>query len=310
MDFTAGNRGSVRQEIPAVLSEESDDSLVENETPSKIRRITMPAQSRGIAHVTPRRSSIVVSPSKSAMKSTGIATHSSQTSQTTQTSQTLPTSQPSRLSAQERMQRLQFYMKQIPKGLEAIPESEIQTHVKSLLSQTVQEIKETQESLNDQLMTADPSRRELIDFLLVVTNDIIAELETIRPAENRRMSLREESMRTPVKSPRHGVSVAVSSNKPVSSSKEDKSDASQQVLQAIEKNPTLSYEVRAKQIILFDRVVSCVQSCWNGMSCRFESVFPPWMQKRSLLCWISREFATCGPRTEIVFSFSIFVFVC
>lgn len=159
------------------------------------------------------------------------------------------------------MQRLQFYMKQIPKGLEAIPESEIQTHVKSLLSQTVQEIKETQESLNDQLMTADPSRRELIDFLLVVTNDIIAELETIRPAENRRMSLREESMRTPVKSPRHGVSVAVSSNEPVSSSKEDKSDASQQVLQAIEKNPTLSYEVRAKQIILFDRVVSCVQSC-------------------------------------------------
>ena len=265
MDFTAGMRGSVnqgngvpraQQENPAVFSEESDDSLVENETPSKIRRVTMPAQSRGIAHVTPRRSSIVVSPSKSAVKSTALATPSSQTSQT---SQTLATSQPSRLSAQERLQRLQFYMKQIPKGLEAIPESEIQTHVKSLLSQTVQEIKETQESLNDQLMTADPSRRELIDFLLVVTNDIIAELETIRPAENRRMSLREESMRTPVKSPRRAVSMAVG-KKPVSSSKEDRSDASQQVLQAIEKNPTLSYEVRAKQIILFDRVVSCVQS--------------------------------------------------
>ena len=153
MDFTAGMRGSVnqgngvpraQQENPAVFSEESDDSLVENETPSKIRRVTMPAQSRGIAHVTPRRSSIVVSPSKSAVKSTALATPSSQTSQT---SQTLATSQPSRLSAQERLQRLQFYMKQIPKGLEAIPESEIQTHVKSLLSQTVQEIKETQESL-------------------------------------------------------------------------------------------------------------------------------------------------------------------
>ena len=175
-------------------------------------------------------------------------------SQMSQMSQPL---QPTRLSAQERLQRLQFYMKQIPKGLEAIPESEIQTHVKSLLSQTVQEIKETQESLNDQLMTADPSRRELIDFLLVVTNDVIAELETIRPAENRRMSLREESLRTPVKSARPGTPVAVSS-KPVSSGKENKTEASQQVMQAIEKDLTLSYQVRAKQIVLFDRVVTCV----------------------------------------------------
>lgn len=234
----------------------------------------MPAQSRGIAHVTPRRSSIVVSPTKAAPRAAAAASPVAQPVQTAHAAltaltahsalaesagQTLPAMQPARLSAQERLQRLQFYMKQIPKELEAVPESEIQTHVKSLLSQTVQEIKETQESLNDQLMTADPSRRELIDFLLVVTNDVIAELETIRPAENRRMSLREEAMRTPVKSPRHGISMAAG-GKPVSSSKESRPEASQQVLQAIEKDPTLSYEIRAKQIIFFDRAVACVQS--------------------------------------------------
>ena len=124
-------------------------------------------------------------------------------------------------------------------------ESEIRSHVKSLLSQSVQEIKETQESLNDQVMTADPLRKELIDFLLVVTDDVIAELETIRPAENRRMSMREENLRTPIKSPK---------KTPLS----QESDLAEQVLQAIENDRILSNEVKAKQVVLFDRIASCV----------------------------------------------------
>ena len=215
-----------RKDSPVELSSDSEDSLIEK-TPLKIRRVTVPALSRGIAHITPRRSSIIVSPSKTASVAS------------------LPSSQPLRLSAQERSQRLQFYMNQIPKGLETMPESEIRSHVKSLLSQSVQEIKETQESLNDQVMTADPLRKELIDFLLVVTDDVIAELETIRPAENRRMSMREENMRTPIKSP-----------KKIPLSQEN--DLAEQVLQAIENDRILSNEVKAKQVVLFDRIASCI----------------------------------------------------
>lgn len=69
-------------------SDSSNDSILSPQTPVKRSRLSLPTSpSKGIARVTPRRSSILVSPSKTARQG--------------------------RFTVQERSQRYAFYVKQV-----------------------------------------------------------------------------------------------------------------------------------------------------------------------------------------------------
>lgn len=91
--LTGGIDDSMSEEIEKDSLSSDEDSIITQEvlnTPTKNRRLSMPnSPSKGIAHINPRRSSILVSPSKHVPSSTN------------------------RLSVSERNQRLQFYMKQV-----------------------------------------------------------------------------------------------------------------------------------------------------------------------------------------------------
>ena len=226
-------------ESDTLNAESSDDSILSTplQTPTRNRRCSLPiSPSRGVPRVSSRRSSILVTPTKAAVSP-----------------------RPLHLSQLERSQRLQFFMKQIPADL---PSAEICTQIKTYLSQSLNEIRESRDSLQDQLITTkDEQKKNTLEFLLKITEDIATELETIRdtPTRSRRMTIGDTSLSSPLKSPQKSLPMdLVSPSKTLSQRPTVSEDTINRVKAAIEKDHGLSYLVSTKQIVSFDKLASCV----------------------------------------------------
>lgn len=232
--------------------ESSDDSILGTplQTPTRSRRSSLPTSpSRGVPRLTSRRSSILVTPTKAPVSP-----------------------RPLYLSQLERSQRLQFFMKQIPPDL---PAAEIRTQIKTFLSQSLNEIRESHESLQEQLnATTDEQKKNMLEFLLKITEDLITELETIKetPTRNRRVTIGDTSLTSPLKSPQKSLPAdLVSPSKGLSRRPMVSEDTVNRVKAAIEKDHGLSYLVSTKQIVSFDKLASCV---WIGSLFEYRFVAP------------------------------------
>lgn len=118
-------------------------------------------------------------------------------------------------------------------------------------------MKETVTDLQEQLKKAGEDQQPILSFLLQISFDLIAELESIRPAEKRRQSIMEEKLKeTPRKS---FIPSLKSPIKKKAVNLEVSDDTVKKVHLAIEKDKNLQYLVDTKQVVYFDRIATCVQ---------------------------------------------------
>lgn len=129
----------------------------------------------------------------------------------------------------------------------------MQTQIYSILSRSSEEIKETIQSLQEQEKQCTEESKPIVTFLLQISLDLIKELESIRPVDNRRQAIIEDKkletprksiMRSPIKKRVETFDVS--------------EDTMKKIHMAIEKDKNLSYQIEAKQAVSFDHLVSCV----------------------------------------------------
>lgn len=129
----------------------------------------------------------------------------------------------------------------------------MQTQIYSILSRSLEEIKETIQSLQEQEQQCNEESKPVVTFLLQISLDLVKELESIRPEENRRQSITgDKKVETPRKS------VLRSPIKKRVETFDVSEDTMKKIHMAIERDKNLSYQIEAKQTVSFDHMVSCV----------------------------------------------------
>ena len=116
----------------------------------------------------------------------------------------------------------------MPKGLKELYSSEVQQWLRALLGQSGEEMRQTKESLQEQERGAAEEKKALFQFLLRIVSDLEAELDDA--AGKRRDT--------------------------AAAAKPDATD--DELMAALRKDANLSYQLGAKQTVMFDRVIACV----------------------------------------------------
>lgn len=114
--------------------------------------------------------------------------------------------------------------------------SEVQQWLRALLGQSSEEMQQTKESLQEQERSAGEEKKELFRFLLRIVSDLEAELGE---AGTKRRD-----------------TVATAAGKGLFP--EVTEEVVTEVMTALKKDANLSYQIGAKQTVMFDRVMTCV----------------------------------------------------
>lgn len=141
----------------------------------------------------------------------------------------------------------------MPPDLKGLPSTELQNQIAQILNRSVEEIDETIQSLSDQIEQCE-NPQPVLSFLYQIASDLKVELEAIRPTEIRRQSIYEEKSSL-FQSPRK--SLFKSPAKKLERI-EISEDTIARIHAAIEKDKNLQYIVESKQVVSFERLVSCV----------------------------------------------------
>lgn len=120
----------------------------------------------------------------------------------------------------------------MPKGLKEVYFSEVQQWLRALLGQSSEEMRQTKESLQEQERGAAEEKKALFQFLLRIVSDLEAELDD---AGKRRDTAAGKGLFPDVTE-----------------------EVVKEVMAALRKDANLSYQLGAKQTVMFDRVMACV----------------------------------------------------
>lgn len=125
----------------------------------------------------------------------------------------------------------------MPKVLKEMYSSEVQQWLRTLLGQSSEEMRQTKESLQEQERVVEEEKKELFRFLLRIVSDLEAELG--EAATKRRDTV--------VTAAGKGLFPEVTE------------EVVTEVMTAMKKDANLSYQIGAKQTVMFDRVMACVR---------------------------------------------------
>lgn len=120
----------------------------------------------------------------------------------------------------------------MPKGLKEVYSSEVQQWLRALLGQSSEEMRQTKESLQEQERGAAEEKKALFQFLLRIVSDLEAELDD---AGKRRDTAAGKGLFPDVTE-----------------------EVVKEVMAALRKDANLSYQLGAKQTVMFDRVMAYV----------------------------------------------------
>ena len=167
-----------------------------------------------------------------------------------------------------RLQRQTFFLQQAPAGLSAASQAELRRELRRLLSEDVVELRHTREAFQRELQEeTTEERRRVLQFLERATNDVLGELETPKNQQTPVRGHAEERLRTPTRTPIRTPTRNSQKRLPEdlvspSKGKQDQprvsEDTVKRVKVAIEKDNGISYLVKTKQSMPFDKLVSCV----------------------------------------------------
>lgn len=132
-----------------------------------------------------------------------------------------------------------------------------------MLSENVSELRQTREELQSQLRSeTDEERRLVLQFLERVANDVLGELEAPKGPQTPVRSRQEDRTQTPVRNSQKRLPEdLVSPSKGRLDQPRVSEDTVKRVKVAIEKDNGISYLVKTKQSLPFDKLVSCVCVC-------------------------------------------------
>lgn len=138
--------------------------------------------------------------------------------------------------------------------------AEIKRELRRVLSENLSELRETREEFQRLLRKeTDEERRSVLQFLERVANDVLGELEAPRSQQTPVKRRQEERIQTPVRNSQKRLPEdLVSPSKGRQEQPRVSEDTVKRVKVAIEKDNGISYLVKTKQSLPFDKLVSCV----------------------------------------------------
>ena len=165
------------------------------------------------------------------------------------------------LPAPMRLQRQAFFLQQVPAGLSAARMAEVRRELRRVLGESVPELRRTREELQSQLESeTDEEKRLVAQFLERVAKDVLGELEAGRGQQTPVKRRQEEKIQTPIRTSQKRLpDDLVSPSKGRQDQPRVSEDTVKRVKVAIEKDNGISYLVKTKQSLPFDKLVSCVR---------------------------------------------------